>query len=97
MREKQLDIEGADLFLEYGYSQLIDIHTRYCNPSTSLIDLIFINKTENVILHAVLPSIADHLGTMVSLHCKTFQPKEKTLRKSYLKSQNSQSLKKDTG
>ena len=32
-----LDKEGSELFLEYGYSQLIDIPTRYCNLSTSLI------------------------------------------------------------
>ena len=62
LREKPLYNEGADLFLEYGYSQLIDVPTRYCNLSTSLIDLFFINKTDNVILNAVLPSIADHIG-----------------------------------
>ena len=77
LKLKPLDGEGSNLFLEQGFSQLIDTPTRYSNLSTSLIDLIFMNKTENVILQAVLPTIADHLGTMLALNCMTFQPKEK--------------------
>jgi hypothetical protein len=48
-------------------SLLLTVGQMSCNVqsllSTSLIDLIFMNKTENVILQAVLPTIADHLGT----------------------------------
>ena len=94
LREKPLDNEGADLFLEYGYSQLIDIPTRYCNLSTSLIDLFFINKTDNVILNAVLPSIADHLGTLISINCKNFTPKQKIINKYYYNDSNWHELKK---
>ena len=74
---KPLDNKGSNLFLEQGFSQLIDNPTRYSNLSTSLIDLIFMNKTENVILQAVLPTIADHLGTVIAVNCMTFQPKKK--------------------
>lgn len=91
---KPLDNEGSNLFLEQGFSQLIDTPTRYCNLSTSLIDLIFMNKTENVILQAVLPTIADHLGTMIALNCMTFQPKEKTFKKYFYEDSNWVELKK---
>ena len=54
---------------------------------------IFINKTENVILHAVMSAIADHLGAMISVNCKTFKPKEKTIKNTTTKTEIGRSLK----
>ena len=48
---------------------------------TYLIDLIFVNKTDDVVLTAVTPPISDHSGTIVSLNTLNFKkpPKEVTL------------------
>ena len=49
--------------------------------------------TDNVILNAVLPAIADHLGTLISINCKNFKPKEKTKKNNYYEDSNWPELK----
>ena len=75
---KSLDEKAAPMFLEKSFYQLVDIPTRKFNESVSLIDLIFINKTDDVVLTAVTPPISDHSGTIVSLNTLNFKkpPKE---------------------
>ena len=78
---KSLDEKAAPIFLEKNFYQLIDIPTRKVDNSVSLIDLIFISKTDDVVLTAVTPPISDHSGTIISLNTLNFKkpPKEITL------------------
>ena len=61
---------------------------------TSLIDLIFINKTDYVILNAVLPSVDDPCCTWISINCKKLTPKQKIINKYYYNDSNWHELKK---
>ena len=63
LNPKPLDSVAPDLFASYGFQQLIDIPTRVTLVSVSLIDLIFINKPDDIICHGTLPQIADHDST----------------------------------
>ena len=78
---KSLDDKAALIFLENNFYELVDIPTRKVDNSVSLIDLIFVNKTDDVVLTAVTPPISDHSGTIVSLNTLNFKkpPKEITL------------------
>ena len=69
------------MFLEKNFYQLVDIPTRRVDNSVSLIDLIFVSKTDDVVLTAVTPPISDHSGTIISLNTLNFKkpPKEITL------------------
>ena len=66
---KPLDSSAPELFQGFGYSQLIDIPTRTTETTTSLIDLIFVDNTDNMTGHGTIPKIADHDGTFVTFHC----------------------------
>jgi hypothetical protein len=81
LRPKPLDSKAPALFSDNGFEQVIDIPTRYVRNSTSLIDLIFIDKTDNLILTAVTPAIADHAGTMLSLNTLSRPTPPKTFMK----------------
>ena len=50
------------------HSQLIDIPTRSTLETTSLIDLIFVDRPEEVLVHGTFPKVADHDGVFMSLH-----------------------------
>ena len=69
---------APDLFESYGFKQLIDIPTRVTLGSMSLIDLIFTNRSDNIICHGTLPKIADHEGVLVSLNTKSQRNKPNT-------------------
>ena len=43
-----------------------------------MIDLIFVNKPDDIICHGTLPSIADHEGTLVCFNTKSKKPKQKS-------------------
>ena len=43
-----------------------------------MIDLIFVNQSDDVICHGTLPKIADHDGVIVSFYTKNIKPKLKT-------------------
>ena len=43
-----------------------------------------------MIVNAVLPAIADHLGTLISINCKNFKPKEKNIKNINMKTQTGQ-------
>ena len=75
---KPLDFSAPELFESYSLSQIIDIPTRITFDTTSLIDLIFCQNTENIQCQGTLPKIADHDGTFVSFHCTLDRPKPKT-------------------
>ena len=74
---KPLDDKAPDLFTQYGYSQLVDLPTRQFNLSCSLIDLIYIEKIDNVVLTGLLPPLSDHSGTLLSCNTLTFKPQPK--------------------
>ena len=74
---KPLDSVAPDLFSSFGFQQLIDIPTRITAISISLIDLIFVNKPDDIICHGTIPKIADHDGTVVSFNTKSNKPKQK--------------------
>ena len=59
LKGKSLDEKAAPIFLEKNFYELIDIPTRKVDNSVSLIDLIFISKTDDVVLTAVTPPIRD--------------------------------------
>ena len=81
---KSLDNSAAPLFLEKGFVELIDIPTRKVGMSTSLIDLIFVNKTDDVVLTATTPPIADHSGTFISMNTLTYKkPPKKFVKYDY--------------
>ena len=79
MNPKPLDSVAPDLFSSYGFKQLIDIPTRVTQISVSLIDLIFVNKPDDIICHGTIPKIADHDGTIVSFNTKSEKQKQKTI------------------
>ena len=74
LHPKPLDSTAPDLFESYGFKQLIDIPTRVTLDSMSLIDLIFINRSDDIVCHGTLPKIADHEGAVVSLNVKNHKP-----------------------
>ena len=76
---KPLDNEAPDLFASFGFTQLIDIPTRITDFSTSLIDLFYVNSSEDVLLHGTLPKIADHDGIFASFNIQ--MPKAKPVTK----------------
>ena len=57
-----------DLALSYNLTQLIDEPTHYTEHSSSLIDLILVNKPENVLYSGVTSSFVPDL---VRFHCPT--------------------------
>jgi hypothetical protein len=81
LRPKPLDAKAPSIFADNGFDQLIDIPTRYAKNSTSLIDLMFIDKSDNLILSAVTPAIADHAGTLMSLNTLSKPKPPKTFLK----------------
>ena len=78
---KPLDATAPDLFARFNYTQLIDVPTRTTENTISLIDLIYIQNTDIVTCHGILPSIADHSGIFLSLDIKreVQKPKKKTI------------------
>ena len=75
---KPLDATAPDLFASHGFSQIIDIPTRVTRDSTSLIDLFFIDNTEDIVCHGTLPRIADNDGVLASLRLNLQKQKAKT-------------------
>ena len=57
-----------DLALSYNLTQLFDEPTHYTEHSSSLIDLILVNKPENVLYSGVTSSFVPDL---VRFHCPT--------------------------
>ena len=78
---KPLDSTAPDLFSSYGFHQIIDIPTRVTENTISLIDLIYVNKLDNITCHGTLQKIADHDGVLVSfdIACKKQKTKNKTI------------------
>ena len=62
LNNKPLDALAPDIFSSFGFKQLIDIPTRTTGDTISLIDLFFVDKTEDIVCHGTLPRIADHDG-----------------------------------
>ena len=79
LRGKSLDERAPPIFLEKEFYQMVDRPTRKVGDSVSLIDLVFVNKTDDVVLTAVLPPIADHSGTLVSLNTLSFKKPPKVI------------------
>ena len=78
LNSKPLDVLAPDVFSSHGFFQLIDIPTRITENSISLIDLIFVNQSNDVLCHGTLPKIADHDGVIVSFNITNPKPKNKT-------------------
>ena len=78
---KPLDSRAPELFEGYGFTQLIDIPTRVTQNSSSLVDLVFVQKQDFVTIHGTLPKIADHDGTLDSFHSTRpkDQPRTRTI------------------
>ena len=76
---KSLDDRAPPIFLEKDFYQMVDRPTRKVGNSVSLIDLVFVNKTDDVVLTAVLPPIADHSGTLISLNTLSFKKPPKVI------------------
>ena len=79
LQGKSLDERAPPIFLERDFYQMVDRPTRKVGNSVSLIDLVFVNKTDDVVLTAVLPPIADHSGTLISLNTLTFKKPPKVI------------------
>ena len=75
---KPLDNPASDLFSSFGFQELIDIPTRVTENTISLISLIYVNQSDDVVCHGTLHRIADHDGVLVSFNTKTQKPKIKT-------------------
>ena len=68
LEPKPLDDTAPDLYASYGMTQVIDIPTRITETTTSLIDLFFTNKPEEIVVQGTLPCIADHEGIICSFN-----------------------------
>ena len=75
---KPLDSKAPDLFTSHGFTQIIDVPTRATEETLSLIDLFFVDKTDDISCHGTLPKIADHDGILASFQLETQKPKLKT-------------------
>ena len=75
-----LDSKAPDLFLERGFYQQIDLPTRQVRLSSSLIDLIFTDKIDNIVLTGLLPPLSDHCGTLISVNTLSFKQKPKKFK-----------------
>ena len=78
MQPKPLDNKDPDLFASYGFTQLIYIPTRITDTSTSLIDLLYVDSSEDVVIHGTLPKIADHDGIFASFNTLSAKPEPVT-------------------
>ena len=78
LQPKPLDNKAPDLFASFGFIQLIDIPTRITDTSTSLIDLFYVDSSEDVVMHGTLPKIADHDEVFASFNIQTPKPKPVT-------------------
>ena len=78
LSQKPLDAFAPDLFTSLGFTQLIDIPTRVTEDTVSLIDLFFVDKTDDIICHGTLPKIADHDGIVASFQLDIQKPTLKT-------------------
>ena len=72
---KPLDHKAPQLFASYGLNQLIDIPTRTCQTTVSLIDLLFVDSMELIEEYGTLPEIADHDGILLCLNLNQCQKK----------------------
>ena len=77
---KPLDHDACDLFARNGFSQLIDIPTRFSKNSVSLIDLIFSDRLDDIIVHGTIPGPADHEGVFVSFSTISTKQKQRTIK-----------------
>ena len=82
LNPKPLDARASDLFSSYGFHELIDIPTRVTENCSSLISLIYVNNSDDVVCHGTLHKIADHDGVLVSFNTKCAKQQPKT-RKVY--------------
>ena len=74
---KPLDGSAQDLFAIYGYNQLIYLPTRVILNTSSLIDLFYVNNTDDVVTHGTLPKIAEHDGVLNSFNIKMEKQKHR--------------------
>jgi hypothetical protein len=81
LEPKPLDTRAPDLFSSRGFTQIIDIPTRTTQNTLSLIDLIFTNTPEDIVVHGTLPKIADHDGIICSFNIieQRAKPRKKTM------------------
>ena len=77
---KPLDHQGSDLFSHFGYTQLIDIPTRISRNCTSLIDLVFVDRIDDVVVHGTIPGPADHEGVFTSFTTISSRPKPRKIK-----------------
>ena len=82
LQPKPLDNRASDLFTCHGFQQIIDIPTRFAENTVSLISLIFVDNSDDVVCHGTVHKIADHDGVLVSFKTKSQKQFLKT-RKMY--------------
>ena len=80
LNPKPLDHEASDLYATHGFTQLIDIPTRISRDSSSLIDLIFSSRLDDIIIHGTIPGPADHEGVFVSFNTISCKPKSRMIK-----------------
>ena len=78
LSHKPLDSFAPDIFTSHGFTQLIDIPTRITENTMSLIDLFFVDNTDDIVCHGTLPRIADHDGIIASFKLEIEKPKAKS-------------------
>ena len=78
---KPLDNAASQVFSSFGFTQLIDIPTRFTENTISLIDLVFVQSQDLIDEYGTLPQIADHDGTLLCLNIKqkVKKPSNKTI------------------
>ena len=77
---RPLDDKAPEIFTQSGFHQLIDRPTRQFNLSCSLIDLVFVQQIDSVVLTGLLPPLSDHSGTLLSLNTLSFKPQPKVFK-----------------
>ena len=77
LKTTAIDHETASIFEGYLYTQIVDIATRLANHSTSLIDVIYVDRYDLVDKTLVYSAVADHCGTAVSYDILCKRPKLK--------------------
>ena len=73
--KRTLDGKAKNIFDTFNYTEIIDVATRYSQQCVSLLDLIFLDRTDFLDKAGVIPEIADHMGCVISLNLTSKPPK----------------------
>ena len=74
---RSIDFQISEIFEDRCFSQIIDLPSRTVNNCSSLLDVIYIDRSDLVSSAVLFPPLADHAGISLSLDISWTRPKTK--------------------